>query len=193
MQFSSGLAANLAPKLFARHARYRYRVFVEMLGWDLKVHDGQEVDQFDRDDTLYVVALDGDDDVIGTARLLPTTRPYLLGEVFPQLLGKSKPPCSSAVWELSRFAAVDFDAPARDSLAQFSSPTTIKLLYAALDAARQRGAECLITVSPIGVERLLRKIGVSAWRAAPPVVIAGQALVATYIATDLHPRAGLPS
>jgi acyl homoserine lactone synthase len=176
MRFSSGLAANLAPELVARHAHYRYRVFVEKLGWDLQTHDGLEVDQFDRDDTLYVVALDADDDVIGTARLLPTTRPYLLAEVFPQLLGTSALPHSPAVWELSRFAAVDFDAPVRDALAQFSSPTTVGLLQATLRAARQRG-----------VERLLRNIGVTAWRAAPPQVIDGQPLLAIYIATDPQP------
>jgi acyl homoserine lactone synthase len=188
MHFSSGLAANLATELVARHAHYRYRVFVEKLGWNLKVRDGLEVDQFDRDDTLYVVALDANDDVIGTARLLPTTRPYPLAELFPQLMGASELPRSPVVWELSRFAAVDFDAPVRDGLAQLSSPTTVGLLQASLRAARQRGAERLITVSPIGIERLLRKIGVTAWRAAPPQIIDGQALLAIYITTDPQPR-----
>ena len=184
MRFSTGFAASLAPELVMRHAEYRYRVFVEKLGWDLKTHDGLEVDQFDRDDTLYVVALDADDDVIGTARLLPTTQSYLLAEVFPQLLGSTPPPCSPQVWELSRFASVDFDTPARNALAQFSSPTTVGLLQATLRAAAQRGAERLITVSPVGIERLLRNLGVSAWRAAPPRDIDGRKLVAMYIAVD---------
>jgi acyl homoserine lactone synthase len=185
MRFSFGVAANLAPELVALHAQYRYRVFVEKLGWDLKAHNGLELDQFDREDTLYVVGLDAADDVIGTARLLPTTRPYLLSEVFPQLLGAQTAPCSPAVWELSRFAAVDFDTPARDALVRSSSPVTVGLLLAALRAARERGAVSLITVSPVGVERLLRNIGVTAWRAAPPREVGGQALVAIYISTDI--------
>jgi N-acyl-L-homoserine lactone synthetase len=34
-----------------------------------------ELDQFDRPDARYLVAYDDHDAVIGTARLLPTTRP----------------------------------------------------------------------------------------------------------------------
>ncbi|MBL8509853.1 MAG: GNAT family N-acetyltransferase, partial [Chitinimonas sp.] len=93
-------------------ARYRHRVFVEKLGWQLKCQDGLEFDQFDRPDTLYVVAQDQDDQVVGGARLLPTTRPYLLGEIFPQLLNGQPVPNSSDIWELSRFAAVDFSEAA---------------------------------------------------------------------------------
>jgi acyl homoserine lactone synthase len=183
-RFSCGVAASLAPEIVARHAEYRWRVFVERLGWDLKAHNGLELDQFDREDTLYVVALDEADDVIGTTRLLPTTRRYLLAEVFPQLLGTQAPPRSPAVWELSRFAAVGFDTPTRDALAQCSSPTAMGLLHAALRAARERGAAAVITVSPVGVERLLRNIDVMAWRAASPRDVGGQTLVALYISTN---------
>jgi acyl homoserine lactone synthase len=183
MHFYSGIAANLKPELVARQARYRHRVFIEKLGWNLKARYGLELDQFDREDTLYVVALDEADAVVGTARLLPTTRPYLLGNVFPQLLGAQSPPCSPGVWELSRFAATDVDAAAGDAHGQCSSPTTVGLLQAVLRTARERGVHHLVTVSPVGVERLLRSMGVAAWRAAPPHDIDGQMLVAIYIST----------
>src|ERR1700752_59202 len=92
-------------------ARYRHRVFVEMLGWPLQTREhGLEFDQFDREDTVYVVARNTIDSVVGTARLLPTSRPYLLGEVFPQLLHGQQLPSAPEVWELSRFAAVDFNS-----------------------------------------------------------------------------------
>ena len=66
--------------------------------------------------------------VVGCARLLPTTRPYLLGEVCPQLLNGMPPPSSPEIWELSRFAALDFDEKRTSPLGQFSSPVAVELL-----------------------------------------------------------------
>ncbi|WP_347333173.1 acyl-homoserine-lactone synthase, partial [Ralstonia pseudosolanacearum] len=60
-------------------AHYRHQIFVGQLGWQLPMADGRfERDQYDRDDTVYVVARDADGAICGCARLLPTTRPYLL-------------------------------------------------------------------------------------------------------------------
>lgn len=156
-----------------------------MLGWQLEGRgDGMELDQFDRPDTAYVIARDESGEVIGSARLLPTTGPYLLGEVFPQLLHGLPVPSSPAVWELSRFAAVDLAARRTSALSQFSSPIAVGLLRAAIRVAADRGAERLITVSPLGIERLLRRAGFHAHRAAPPCIIDGHPLFAALIEVD---------
>ncbi|UUZ50691.1 hypothetical protein LP420_13640 [Massilia sp. B-10] len=89
--------------------------------WDLKTSDGLELDQFDRPDTLYMVSQDELGQVNGCARLLPTSQPYLLGEVFPELMNGLPVPCSPDVWELSRFAAVDFNKRNATALSQFSA------------------------------------------------------------------------
>ena len=162
-------------------ASYRHKVFVENLGWDLHSPDGQEQDQFDRPDTLYVAARDSDGEICGCARLLPTTRPYLLSEVFPQLLNGAEPPNSADVWELSRFATVDFNSPDRSALRQMSSEIAIDLLQAAIDCASRQGAKRLITVSPLGIERLLRNAGFVAHRAGPPMRIDGHLIFACLI------------
>lgn len=181
MRLMSSAAGELPDGLFRKIARYRYKVFVELLGWPLQNRDGVELDQFDRPDTLYVVALDHNDSVIGCARLLPTTHPYLLGEKFPQLLDGLKPPCSPDIWELSRFAVVNFNGPAISALKQFSSPISISLLHESMACAASHGAKRLITVSPIGVERLLQNIGVNAYRAGPPMIVDGQPVVGCWI------------
>ena len=129
---------------------------------------------------MYVVAQDDDGHVSGCARLLPTTRPYLLGEVFPQLLNGLLPPSSPDVWELSRFAAVDLNNPA-STQGQFSSPVTIELLQESIACAAALGAKRIITVSPIGVERLLRRAGFHAHRAGPPMIIDGHPIFACWI------------
>ncbi|MDE2077541.1 MAG: N-acylhomoserine lactone synthase [Burkholderiales bacterium] len=159
-------------------ARYRHKVFIEKLDWQLAVEHDIELDQFDGPDTLYVIALNDRGQVTGVARLLPTTGAYLLKEVFPQLLDGVQVPCSETIWELSRFAAVDFDAARTSPMSQFSSPVAVELLQACIDVAHSKGADALITVSPIGVERLLRRAGFKAHRAAAPKTINGDDLVA---------------
>ena len=184
MQLVSGKTTTLPQALYSKTAQYRYKVFIETLGWELETRNGEELDQFDRPDTLYVVAQDDAGNVNGCARLLPTNRPYLLGEVFPELMSGALVPCSEDVWELSRFASVDFNASTTSALSQFSSELTMKILHEAIACAAAHGAKRLITVSPIGIERLLRRTGVRAHRAGPPMIIDGHPIFACWIELD---------
>ncbi len=181
MQVTSGVSEEFTQDLLSKVARYRYRVFIKQLGWQLKTNEEEELDQYDRPDTVYVIARDRGDQISGCARLLPTVRPYLLGEVFPQLLNGLPPPCSPDVWELSRFAATDFDCEKTSALGQFSSPLAVELLRESITCAAAHGAKRLITVSPVGIERLLRKEGFQSHRAGPPVVVDGTPLFACWI------------
>jgi N-acyl-L-homoserine lactone synthetase len=184
MQVISGVSEAFLAGVFPGILRYRHKVFVEQLGWELFTENGMEQDQFDRPDTMYVVAQDETGDISGCARLLPTTHPYLLGEVFPQLLNGLTPPRSSDVWELSRFAAVDFNSQNSSALSQFSSPIAIRLLKESIACAAKNGVKRIITVSPIGVERLLRKAGFQTHRAGPPMVIDGHPIFACWIEVE---------
>src|SRR3989344_1285101 len=181
MRITSGCSAELRPPLMTRMARDRHRAFGENLGWQLRCRDALELDQFDRDDTVYVIAQNEDGEVIGTARLLPTTRPYLLAEVFPQLLNGAPAPDAPEVWELSRFASMDFSGPTGSALDQFSSPITTGLLQAASRCAMAHGAQRMVTVSPLGAERLLRRTGFVSPRLCPPTVVQGHPLFACSI------------
>lgn len=184
MDILSGSRASLPKGLYTDLAAYRHQVFVEMLGWELDTFIGYEKDQFDRADTVYVVARDDAQRINGCARLLPTTKPYLLSEVFPELLNGLPSPCEPDIWELSRFAAVDLNDGPGTPRGQMSSPIAVELLQSAIQAASDLGSTRLITVSPIGVERLLQTAGFRAHRAGPPVVVGGHPLVACWIELD---------
>lgn len=180
MEITTATAGQLSTGELKEMARYRYGIFVEQLGWQLECSPGIELDQFDRNDTNYVIARSTSGQMIGAARLLPTTRPYLLGDVFPQLMDHS-PPRDAQTWELSRFAV---DPPAEHagiSRSRFSSPVAIELLKASLRLAQTKGADRLVTVSPVGVERLLRREGFNASRAGEPCLVSGQMLFACWI------------
>lgn len=189
MDIVTGTADTLSAGLMFDMAHYRYRVFIEKLGWSL-AHSGRlELDQFDRRDTLYVMARRDGGGLRGVARLLPTTQPYLLADAFPQLLGGRPALHSPEVWELSRFAAVDPDAPALGSSRFGASDAALALLGCAMRAATQAGARTLVTASPIGIERILRIAGIRASRLAPPVKVGSHRLFACRI--DLAPSLDL--
>ncbi|MGE5492428.1 MAG: acyl-homoserine-lactone synthase [Actinomycetota bacterium] len=181
MVIVSGSQVQLQQGLYTNLGTYRREVFVELLGWDLETPNGYEQDQFDRPDTVYVIARNDEGCINGCARLLPTVSPYLLSEIFPQLLNGVSPPSSPDVWELSRFAAVDVSEASNSPRGQLSSPIAVSLLQEAIETAGRLGAKRLITVSPLGVERLLRHAGFRTHRAGPPMVINGHPLFACWI------------
>ena len=184
MEVILGDAKVLSDQLYSDLGRYRHDVFVGKLGWKLDVAEGMERDQFDREDTIHVVARNERNEVVGYARLLPTVRPYLLGDLFPELLNGAAPPQSPEVWELSRFAAGNIKGSANRVESQFPSDLAVEILTAAADFARRRGARRLITVSPLAIERLLRKTGFHVHRAGPPMLVEGHPTFACWIEID---------
>ena len=178
-----GRREQLQVGMEAELAAYRYKVFVEHLGWDLPiVQAGAERDQFDRPDTLYVVVKDRGDRICGCARLLPTNEPYLLGTVFPHLMGNQPMPAAADIWELSRYTTqlVDGEIASREEAAERFR----ELLKAVCDTAFAGGAKRLITFSYLGVERIARNFGIHVHRIGPAHVIDGRPVVAFWIELD---------
>ncbi|USD67214.1 acyl-homoserine-lactone synthase [Vibrio sp. SCSIO 43136] len=175
------MPTTLADDLF----RFRHAIFIEQLGWELPLTEEQqakshELDQFDADNTVYVMGKESDGQVFGCARLLPTTEPYLLEQVFPELLNGLAPPKSADIWELSRFACIDTQT-GHTGVTGFDDRKAVELLRYTMGVARTHGAKKMISVSPYGVERLLRKEGFSMKRLGPPVKYDGYVLIACLI------------
>ncbi|MFC5323353.1 acyl-homoserine-lactone synthase [Bradyrhizobium oligotrophicum] len=84
------------------HHRLRYRMFVERQGWSVPHYQGLEYDEFDTPAATYILVVDEHDQALGTARLIPTTRPYMVKSLWPDLV-EGLLPHSDAVWEASRF------------------------------------------------------------------------------------------
>lgn len=81
----------------------RKSVFVDLLKWNVPVLDGRfELDEFDDPNATYVIVADRDGDHLGSARLLPTTRPHILGTLFASLCAAA-PPTGPDVAEITRF------------------------------------------------------------------------------------------
>lgn len=102
----------LADALPAAH-RLRHRIFVQRQQYDVPCWHGMEWDQFDTPAATYLLWRDETARPRAVARLIPTTRPYMIQQLWPEITGPSELPSSDDVWEISRLG-IDRDlAPAR--------------------------------------------------------------------------------
>jgi N-acyl-L-homoserine lactone synthetase len=85
--------------------RLRAAVFHERLAWPVTVLDGWERDGFDELNPLYVLVTTRDGTVRGSARLLPTTGPNMLADVFCDLLPEGKGALADHLGELTVLGA----------------------------------------------------------------------------------------
>ena len=181
MDFVCNTAEKIPQALYHSLAGYRHQVFVERLGWELPSQPGYEQDQFDRADTVHVVARNASGQIVGCGRLLPTSGPYLLEEVFPQLLNGMTVPRSEKVWELSRFAAM---SPTGAEPAKRNDYVAERVLLQALRYCASQEVTHLLAVSTPPVERLLLRAGVRCQRLGPPDMAGGKPVIAFVIAVD---------
>lgn len=83
--------------------RQRKAVFIDKLKWRLEHHAGLEIDAYDNAEAIYLIEAETQtSEVSASARLLPTTRPHLLSELFADLC-TVPPPSGPGVWEATRF------------------------------------------------------------------------------------------
>lgn len=147
----------VTPDLYAAYAgqlglmfQQRYRVFKERMGWAVSDESGEERDAFDDCMPIYLLGYDGSGGLAGSWRFLPTTGPYMLRDVFPQLLQGGKPPYHPLIWEGSRFAVESRGSRCR---------TSSELLCAVTETCIAFGIRELITVYDARMERLLPRLG----------------------------------
>jgi acyl-homoserine lactone synthase len=77
---------SLANPLHAGMFEDRRRLFIDLMRWDLPVSAGRfEIDRFDGPGATYITHVDASGAHSGSLRLLPSMRPHILGELFPEL------------------------------------------------------------------------------------------------------------
>ncbi|WP_129951657.1 MULTISPECIES: acyl-homoserine-lactone synthase [unclassified Rahnella] len=156
----------------------RHRVFKQRLKWDVESFNEQETDRFDTIDTDYIITTDINNNVKGCVRLLPTTAPYMLSEVFPDLWQSQAPlPCSASVCELSRFS---FEKSHDAGGYGFSGPVVRLLRNLVLYAQRNQISQ-YVFVTTAAIERLLVIQGVSIYRVGNVVKIGSAQTVVIFM------------
>jgi acyl homoserine lactone synthase len=168
--------------------RLRYETFRVRLGWDVKTtDDGLEIDQFDGDDSQYILARSPEDEIDACWRLLPTLGPNMLRDVFPQLLHGQPAPAAADVWELSRFALATDRLAAAEQAGNYQlsfGPMSVAMIVEAGRFARANGIVRYVTVTTAAIERMLKKQGLHIHRLGPPVKIGNVLTLACFIEVD---------
>lgn len=88
----------------------RKQVFVDRFGWRLPAKGSWlEVDQFDNDYAIYLLARSEEGRHQGSVRLLPSSRPHMLDTLFSHLCPDGVPG-GDDIWEISRLVTNPTDA-----------------------------------------------------------------------------------
>ena len=149
---------HMKPQALRGMFRLRDEVFNKRLGWDVKSCEDMEKDEYDDLNPVYFIARDAELRVHGCCRLLPTTGPYMLRDIFPLLLRGEPVPQDPNVCELSRF--VIRPTSRYDCRQANFSGTTFEMLQNLVDYAKVRGIHSYVFVTSVALERMLRKIGI---------------------------------
>jgi acyl-homoserine lactone synthase len=120
-----------------QHFRVRHEIFVEERKWEaLRKPDGRDIDLYDNEDSIYLLALENRR-VLGGYRLYPTTKPTMMSEIFPHLAAVRGCPADPLAWEWSRFFVV------RD---RRDGAVNLQLMVAAQEFCLDQGIERLCLV-----------------------------------------------
>jgi len=178
--------------LYQMH-RIRKTVFRDRLGWDVTVNGELEVDEYDALGPSYLLSIDRYGTLNGCVRLLPTTGPNMLRDIFSSFVTKAAVPRGERVWEASRFAVSRNATAAEAGLSQ----TTYDLLIGVLKFGLSNGISTIACVVDVRMERILKRAGWQLERLGPAhqigntIAIAGQLEVSAQILRQLEARAGL--
>ena len=100
--------AHRHPNLLKQMFQLRARVFCDRLGWDVRVAGGEERDRYDDELPIYLIYTDDEKrEVKGSLRLLPTTGPTLLADLFSDTLPDAVHLSAPAIWECTRVCLDD--------------------------------------------------------------------------------------
>lgn len=157
-----------------QYFKIRSKVFHDRLKWDVQVVDGQEYDAFDDLDPVYLLSIDEQTGLVrGGLRMLPTTGPNMLRDVFPFLLPEDEIVQSPLIWEVSRFAMDHFSEmpnPGRQL-----SYVTGELLAGVVEVSMLSGITFVVAVFDPRMRRVCHAAG------CPPEIIGEPQKVGEYM------------
>jgi N-acyl-L-homoserine lactone synthetase len=161
------------------HHRLRYRMFVERQKWTVPSYNQIEYDEFDTPAATYILTVDEHYRTLGTMRLIPTTRPYMVESLWPALVDTELPHCDS-VWEASRFCCDrDLDAASRRQVVAQS-------ILGCLEFGIANGISKYLGVMPVQIfKNVIAANQCPVDRAGPTLRQSGHSIAAAYI--DVSP------
>ncbi|NMH66670.1 acyl-homoserine-lactone synthase [Shewanella salipaludis] len=152
------ISDNKNAPLLEEMFRLRGEVFNKRLGWEVKISNGLEKDNFDKQTPSYITMSNNKNNIIGCWRALPTTNKYMLKDVFPQLLRGETPPEDSNIFEISRFAISKNRDGKNMAIASEDTASLVRSFYT---FAIENNITDYVLVTTVACERILKYLGVT--------------------------------
>ncbi|MEI8396370.1 MAG: acyl-homoserine-lactone synthase [Rhodospirillaceae bacterium] len=193
-----GKACGIRKDILFKMYEMRHEIFKVRMKWDVVERmPGIECDEFDDYDPLYGICVDSLSSseivILGCWRLLPTTGPYMLRDVFSFLLNGHPPENDARVWEISRFGVVADDGRGKISDSTISEATRL-LLAELFKLGVQQSIYKFVACSDIRFHRILRIAGINVGTYGPSMPIGNTIAVGGWADVNDHLRlAGKPN
>lgn len=159
LKLIEGSRASQFPQEMDAMFRNRALTFSQRLGWEVTVKDGYERDEFDDANPLYLVSVDPHtNEYWGSLRLLPTTGPNMLRDVFPFLLDEGEYIESATIWESSRICAVSVEGQPHRSRNGVNFVLS-ELIAGIGEVAITAGLTQIVSVFDARIYRVLKAVG----------------------------------
>jgi len=150
-----GHERNKFDRYFKAMFRQRKQIFYDQKKWDVNIVDGcYEVDEFDRDDTCYLLALSDTNELVGSVRLISTVMPHMLSGPFQTMfpdIGFQSP----LIWEATRFAVL----PEASTQLNHCSFAARELMLGVVQFGLNNGVKNILGVYDAAMARHYRRCG----------------------------------
>jgi len=153
-QYNAHEYSHLMDQMF----QMRARVFHDRLRWNVRVVDGRERDKYDDESPVYVIYTDDRKrEVKGSLRLLPTTGPTLLADIFFDTLPAGVHLSAPTIWECTRFCLDDRSLASGPGYQLLLDSTA--LIAGSFEVAMRAGIETILGNFDSSMLRLYRQLG----------------------------------
>lgn len=154
-----GHQASANKNLIDQMYRLRAQVFKNELGWDVEVQNGREFDQYDDLNPVYLMWTDPAKKVLlGSLRLLPTTGPTLLYDIFRDTFPNDLELSAPGIWEGTRLC-INQTAIAREHPEMEMKTAFCRMLLALCEVGVENGISTFVSNFEPPTKRLYQMAG----------------------------------
>lgn len=140
--------------------KLRKKIFSDLLNWDVPVSGDIEKDIYDDADASYLVWVSNDRKTLyGMVRLMPTTGPTLLHDIFHATHSRNPKLAQAGVWEGTRMC-IDADRIQQD-LNMDAGPALSLMFIALCEAALELKLSRLVSNFEACMSRVYRRVGLA--------------------------------
>lgn len=166
--------------------KVRKLIFKDRMGWDIDISDGElEIDDYDLPETVYILSRDEVGRIAGVWRMLPTTSPSMIRNIWPEFLKTLPIKIGNDTWELSRFGVHTYNDSAKHHMNNVSK-ITAELIVGLLKICTMTGIENVYTMYNHQIARSVGRIGFAAEEISDEMLVCGIPSVMGRVKTDIN-------